>query len=109
MFNQHLGGRSEAANGWGADRYVVYHDGSELALALVYRGDVPEDAIEMEDALVDYSVEAMAVGEPAESEGGTVAEGDDYVLVSRHDELVTWVAASDPAVGAALVDALLGD
>lgn len=99
MFEQVLGGRDDASDGWGGDRFVAWFDGTDVAFALRYRGDRERDAEEMFDALADYAGSAMAVDE-ASSEGDAVRFiGDDYGFVSRSGDTVLFLAASDPAVG----------
>lgn len=107
MFEQVLGGRSDAADGWGGDRFLTWFDGGEVAFAMRYRGDSEQDAEEMYDALVDYVREGMAVDEEISS-GETVRfVGDDVAAVTRSGDTVTFVGASDPAVGASLETAYI--
>jgi hypothetical protein len=101
MFNQVLGSRPEAAEGWGGDRYVVLSDGFEVAMVLSYVGDAAVDASELEAALVEY----LSVVHDAEPEGQTFV-GEDFGHVARDGSSVTFVVASDPAVGASIVEAL---
>ncbi|MGF1666516.1 MAG: hypothetical protein ACFCVC_09625 [Acidimicrobiia bacterium] len=101
MFNQVLGSRSEAAEGWGGDRYVVLSDGVEVAMVLSYTGDAEVDAAELEAALIEY----LAVIIQAEPDGQTFV-GEDYGHVARDGSSLTFVVASDPAVGASIVEAL---
>jgi hypothetical protein len=106
MFDQILGEDASrtASDGWGGDRYSLFFDGTESALVLNYRGDSERDAEEMQAALLDYIVSAMAVGGPSESGGYTTFSGDDFAAVLRDGDAVTFVAASDPGIGASLLD-----
>jgi hypothetical protein len=101
MFNQVLGPRSEAAEGWGGDRYVVLSDGVEVAMVLSYVGDAAIDASELEAALVEY----LSAVHDAEPEGQTFV-GEDFGHVARDGSSVTFVVASDPAAGASIVERL---
>ncbi|MGH8875336.1 MAG: hypothetical protein ACRDVM_08835, partial [Acidimicrobiia bacterium] len=96
-----------AADGWGGDAYRIDWDGSEVALALVYRGDTEADAAEMAEALASYAPAAMAVGAGEPDDSGTSFRGDSYAFVSRAGDQVTLVAASDPARGEELREALV--
>ena len=89
----------EAAGGWGGDHYVYFFDGVEGALVIEYRGDIERDVDELQSALIDYVVQAMAVG-PQETAGDAlVFSGEDFAAVTRSGESLTFVAATDPAVG----------
>lgn len=105
MFNQVLGGRPDAADGWGGDGYQVYFDGNRVALVLRWVGDTSEDATEMESALLDY-LDAIAGPEAEPEEGGSVVEP--FGWVSRAGDRIDLVMASDPDTGAALVESLTG-
>jgi hypothetical protein len=103
MFNQVLGGRPEAADGWGGDSYRTYFDGTEVAMVLSYVGDSAEDAAEMETALLEY-VAATLEAEPGEDR---TFIGEDFGFVERDGSEVLFVVASDPEAGAALVAGLV--
>ncbi len=105
MFDQILGDDASrtASDGWGGDRYSYFYDGTESAMVLNYRGDSELDAEEMESALIAYIQTAMAVGAQSQISGFTAFSGDDFAAVSRDGSAVTFVAASDPAVGTILV------
>jgi hypothetical protein len=103
MFDQILGGDEDAAVGWGGDHYLLYQNGSEVVFVLVYQGDRAEDAVEMAATLTKYVEEAMAV----EGDGsGQAYTGQDYAFLSQEGDRVVFVAATDPAVGAAAVAGL---
>ncbi len=106
MFDQVLGGDSEASDGWGGDAYVQWFNGSDAALLIEFVGDSPSDTREMGDALVRYVLAGMAVGEPQDQDGGTYFEGEDFAFVRIDDGRVFFVASGDPAVGRQIVMAL---
>lgn len=106
MFDQVLGQDASvtASDGWGGDRFSFFFDGTESALVLNYRGDTERDAEEMESALLAYALEAMAVGAQSTTGDFVTLSGDDFAAIRRSGDAVTFVAASDPAVGQALLD-----
>jgi hypothetical protein len=91
-----------AAWGWGGDRYLVFSDGTEVALVMDYIGDTPEDTEEMRGALASFIQQNMAVGEGRWIDGGNEYYDDDYAWLSGEGELVTFIAASDVAAGRSL-------
>lgn len=97
-----------AAGGWGGDAYRIHWDGSRLALAYLFEGDVPRDAEELAPALVDSLRASMAVGAPVvdEEAGTTVLEGSDFAFIQQVGGQVLLVVADDPAAGRALTEAL---
>jgi hypothetical protein len=105
MFDQILGDDASktASDGWGGDRYSYFYDGTDSAFILNYRGDSELDAEEMEAALIDYIGRAMAVGDRSQVSGFTAFSGEDFAAVFRDGAAVTFVAASDPAAGTALI------
>jgi hypothetical protein len=102
------GDAAVAAGGWGGDYYHLYWDGSRVAFAYLFQGDVPRDAEELAPALVDSLEESMAVGDPVRDEeaGTAVLEGAGYAFIQVAEGQVLLVAADDPAAGRALVEAL---
>lgn len=108
MFGQVLGGRAEAVEGWGGDRFLLWFDGAEVAFVLVYQGDAPADAEETAAALAEYVPAAMAVGAAAPSGSGTIWAGDDYAFLARSGDQVVFVGASLPEVGEQLRSAYAG-
>lgn len=101
--------RRPAVEGWGGDRYSLWFNGSEVAMAMTYRGDEASDAEEMAETMREYISTAMNVGEP-EISGDTTASGysvtwsgEDFAWLKIEGDTVWFVAASDPAVGAELV------
>jgi hypothetical protein len=104
MFNQALGGRVEAANGWGGDRALTFFDGTNAVLVIAYRGDTAADAAEMESALLEYVPAAMAVGESVAHESGSSFTGDDFAFVGSAEGTVWFVATGDPDLGPTVVE-----
>ena len=112
MFDQVLGreGPSRpAVEGWGGDRYSYWFNGSDVAMALTYRGDEASDAQELAEALSEYISAAMNAGE-MEVSGDTTASdytatwsGEDFAWLSLAGDTLRFVAASDSATGAELV------
>lgn len=96
MFDQMLGreGPSRpAVKGWGGDRYSYWFNGSDVAMALTYRGDEASDAQELAEALSEYIATAMNAGDG----------GEDFAWLSVEGDTLRFIAASDPAAGAELV------
>ena len=98
-----------AVEGWGGDRYSLWYNGSEVAMAMTYRGDEASDAEELAETMREYISTAMNVGEP-ETSGDTSASdytvtwsGEDFAWLKVEGDTVRFVAASDPAVGEELV------
>ena len=118
--------RRKAVDGWGGDRYSLWYNGSEVAMAMTYRGDEASDAEELAETMREYISTAMNVGEPeisgeletsggaetssnAAESGDTAASGysvtwngEDFAWLKVAGDTVRFVAASDPAVGAEL-------
>ena len=130
MFDQMLGreGPSRpAVKGWGGDRYSYWFNGSDVAMALTYRGDEASDAAELAEALSEYIATAMNAGDVVVSDGlaassdaaafgdlvslGDTAvsgytatwSGEDFAWLSVAGDTLRFIAASDPAAGAELV------
>ena len=95
-------GAFPAAWGWGGDRYLVFSDGTDVALVVDYIGDTPGDTEEMRVALASFVQRNMAVGEGRWRDGGTEYYDDDYAWVSGEGDLVTFIAATDVEAGRAL-------
>ena len=96
MFDQVLGreGPSRSAvEGWGGDQYSYWFNGSDVAMALTYRGDEASDAAELAEALSEYIATAMNAGDG----------GEDFAWLSVAGDTLRFIAASDPAAGAELV------
>ena len=124
MFDQVLGreGPSRpAVEGWGGDRYSYWFNGSEVAMALTYRGDEASDAEELAEALSEYISTAMNAGEMQVSDGladsgddatsGDTAasgytatwSGEDFAWLQVAGDTLRFVVASDPTAAAELV------
>ena len=43
--------RRKAVDGWGGDRYSLWYNGSEVAMAMTYRGDEASDAEELAETM----------------------------------------------------------
>ena len=96
MFDQVLGREGPnrpAVEGWGGDQYSYWFNGSEVAMALTYRGDEASDAQELAEAMSEYIATAMNAGDG----------GEDFAWLSVAGDTVRFIAASDPAAGAELV------
>jgi hypothetical protein len=106
MFDQVLGGASDAVDGWGGDSYIQWFDGENAAFLLAYAGDSAADHQEMADALTRYVQAAMDVEQTDDTGGGLVFEGDDFAFVRVTGDRVFLVVAADPSVGRQLVSAL---
>ena len=83
---------TEAAVGWGGDRYRVLWDGERAIFQMHYIGDTPEDTTEVQTAFIDY-LTAVA----PEGVGWWVLNDGEHVAI---------VVASDPTAGSALVGSL---
>lgn len=105
MFTQILGGdvARTASDGWGGDRFTYFYDGAEAALVLEYRGDREIDTEEMQQALFEYVSKAMDVGPAAGTGDAVTFTGNDFAAIRRDGVTLTFVAASDPVLGATLV------
>lgn len=96
MFDQVLGREGPnrpAVEGWGGDQYSYWFNGSDVAMALTYRGDEASDAAELAEALSEYIATAMNAGD----------DGEDFAWLSVAGDTLRFIAASDPAAGAELV------
>lgn len=83
---------SEAADGWGGDRYYQWFDGENAALLIGYVGDTAAELQELEAALVDYAFNVV----PAE----------DFVWVEEVGGVLYFIAADDPEIGSAIRSAV---
>ena len=105
MFSEALasGAATQAAAGWGNDNYRVFDDGTDVALAWQYVGDVERDAEEVADAFIAQARGPMNAGAPVEDGGGLLFDqGGVYVFIDRVDDAVYFVASTDPDAGADL-------
>ncbi|MGB7859052.1 MAG: hypothetical protein WBM90_00995 [Acidimicrobiia bacterium] len=90
MLDQTVGGSTaaRAADGWGGDGYSQWFDGQNAAFLMVYEADTGEDLAELEDALLDYAIDAV----PSEA----------FVWVDTKDGLLYFIAADVFEVGESL-------
>jgi hypothetical protein len=105
LFSEALasGAATQAAAGWGNDNYRVFDDGTDVALAWQYVGDVERDAEEVADAFIAQARGPMNAGAPVEDGGGLLFDqGGVYVFIDRVDDAVYFVASTDPNAGADL-------
>ncbi len=107
MFDQVLGGAPDAVEGWGGDRAIVYTDGENVVLAVVYAGDDGRDVDEMAEALDGYFT--AVTGSSATVEGQTRRFRSDRLIeiTTRADGDLVLVAADDPVAGERVIAALL--
>ena len=97
------GEATQAAAGWGNDRYTVYARGDDVAIVLHYIGDAERDAEELADAFIAHIGTSMNAGLPVESGGGLLYDqGSDYVFLDRVDDQVFFIASTDKSAGADL-------
>jgi len=97
------GEATQAAAGWGNDRYTVYTRGDDVAIVLHYIGDAERDAEELADAFIAHIGTSINAGAPAESGGGLLYDqGSDYVFLDRVDDQVFFIASTDKGAGADL-------
>ncbi len=97
------GEATQAAAGWGNDRYTVYARGDDVAIVLHYIGDAERDAEELADAFIAHIGTSMNAGAPAESGGRLLYDqGSDYVFLDRVDDQVFFIASTDMSAGADL-------
>ncbi len=97
-----------AVEGWGADMYSYWFNGTEAAFALSYRGDEASDASELFGSLQKYVSTAMKVGgsetgDPEAAGDSLTWQGEDFAWLSLSGDMLRFVAASDPGVGGLLV------
>ena len=97
-----------AVEGWGADMYSYWFNGTEAAFALSYRGDEASDASELFGSLQKYvstamNVEVSATGDPEAAGDNLTWQGEDFAWLSLSGDMLRFVAASDPEVGGLLV------
>lgn len=99
IFDQILGeeglGRS-AAEGWGGDRFSLWHKGEEVAFALTFRGEEVSDAEEMQQAMIAYS---FAVAGDASS-----SAADNFIWQQIDGDTLRLVVASEQEAGEELAE-----
>ncbi|MEN8040902.1 MAG: hypothetical protein ABFR95_05305 [Actinomycetota bacterium] len=98
---------TQAAAGWGNDRYRVFLNGDDTAFAWVYEGETIEDAEDLTNGLLDHIRDGMHAGSPEDSGGGLLySTGTTYVFIDRVDEKIFFIASTDATAGASLRDQL---
>jgi hypothetical protein len=101
------GEATQAAAGWGNDRYSAFLRGEDAAIAWVYDGETVEDAEDLANGLITHIRTAMNAGEGVESGGGLLFDtGSTYVFIDRVDEKIYFIASTDAAAGESLRDQL---
>jgi hypothetical protein len=108
VFDQVLGGRDQAAQGWGGDSYRLFVRDDDVVLMLIYQGDTEQDAVELQQALDEYVAAAIDVGAGAADGAGTRYQGNHYAYVGRVGDRVAWIVASDSGDGATVREWLAG-
>ena len=94
---------TQLGDGWGGDAYRILSDGNDVALVLRYQADRPSDAFELAEAFLRLAEEAMGLGPGVDDEGGRLfSTADGYAFLDRAEEMLIFIAASDPEDGAAL-------
>ncbi len=96
---------TQIGNGWGGDRYRVLDNGTDVALVSRYRGETDADAIEVTQAWLRLLTDRFGEG-TADGEGELFQSEAGYAFVDRNGDRLTVIAASDPAVGASLRQAI---
>jgi hypothetical protein len=101
------GAADQIGDGWGGDAYRVMTSGSDVVFMLSYRADSVRDAREVAEAFVTLATNSMDAGEPTLGDDSSVTfTGEDFAFIDRGGDSVVFVAASDPAAGAAAAAAL---
>ena len=88
---------AQAANGWGADSYRVLYDADDVVMAMSYKGDTEDDAVELAEALIAHVTDTMAMGEGEGSGGGLV-----FNMVSTaniDNALISYAGGESPIAG----------
>lgn len=99
----------EAADGWGGDSYVVYHnettDQTVMVLNTIWESN--GDADEFNVAFQEYA--RARFGTPASTQGGITAwqDASGYTLFRRSGEATTWILAPDQETAQAVQELVL--
>ena len=97
------GEMTQAAAGWGNDRYSAFLRDADSAIAWVYEGETVEDAEDLANGLIAHIRGTMDAGESVESGGGLLfSSGQTYVFIDRVEEKIYFVASTDHDAGASL-------
>ncbi len=100
----------QVGDGWGGDRYrVLTGPQGEVVLVWWYVADRERDAIEVAQALIRLAETEMGLGEGVESGGGLLYDtAGGYAFIDRIGDELVFIAAEDPAAGAAARAAVFG-
>ena len=97
------GEMTQAAAGWGNDRYSAFLRDADSAIAWVYEGETVEDAEDLANGLIAHIRGTMDAGDSVESAGGLLfSTGQTYVFIDRVEEKIYFVASTDHDAGASL-------
>jgi len=98
---------TQAAAGWGNDSYRLFIRGDDTAIVWQYLGETEQDAEDLVDGLIVHARETMGAGSSQESDGGLLFDSaDPYVFIDRVDDMIFFIAATDPAAGTDLREQL---
>jgi hypothetical protein len=101
------GEMTQAAAGWGNDRYTAFLTDADAAIAWVYEGETVEDAEDLANGLIAHIRGTMDAGDSVESGGGLLfSSGETYVFIDRVEEKIYFVASTDHDAGASLREQL---
>ncbi len=92
--------------GWGGDDYRILWNGTEVVFLYEFEGDSRRDAEELAERLQESVQARMSVGTPRAAGDAVEMSGDDYAWILQDGGSVYFVAASNPADGAALAEVL---
>jgi hypothetical protein len=97
-----------AAEGWGGDTYLVYHNAADQSIVLVLRSiwETTVDANQFRSAFEDYGKGRF--GKPAVDDTGrlTWQSSDGFVDFRAEDTTTTWIIAPDEVTAGAIWEAL---
>ncbi len=96
---------TQVGDGWGGDRYRVLDNGTDVALVSRYQADREVDAVEVTQAWLRLFEARFGEG-VSDGSGELFATESAYGFVDREGDVLTVIAASDPAAGVRLRDAL---
>ncbi|NHZ71331.1 MAG: hypothetical protein GWP18_06780 [Proteobacteria bacterium] len=101
------GAATQAGAGWGNDTYRFFERGDDAAIAWTYAGETEQDAEDLVDALILHARGTMGAGDSREAGGGLLFDGGSpYVFIDRVDDVIFFIASTDPAAGADLREQL---
>jgi hypothetical protein len=99
---------SDAAEGWGGDSYVVYHNDAQAKTIMViqYTWDTVNDANEFSDAFQEYAGSRFGSPIIAETNQFSWQDVTGYNTLHSKEQNTTWIFAPDAELGQAIWDAL---